>query len=75
MKFLKTIFLLFLLAVVFSGIVYNLTSGTITATWADIIGEVAVVAVPIFVFFLFIYLVAKAVGKNLRKNINKDSIK
>lgn len=71
MKFLKTLFLLFLLALVFSAVVYALTSGTITATWADIIGEVAVVAVPIFVFFIFIYLIAKAVGKTVKKGNKK----
>jgi len=73
MKFLKTAFLLFLIAVIFSGLVYYMTSGTITATWTDIIGEVAVVAIPLFVFFFFIYIIAKAVGKTVKKG-NKKSL-
>jgi TRAP-type C4-dicarboxylate transport system permease small subunit len=73
MKILKTLILLFLLAVVFSAVVYAMTSGTITATWTDIIGEVTVVAVPVFVFFFFIYIIAKAVGKTVKKG-NKKSL-
>lgn len=74
MKFLKTIFILLLISVATSAVVFFLNSAeTITASTTDVAGEIAVVAIPIFVFLLFIYGVARAVGKTVKKR-NKKSL-
>ena len=74
MKSLKTIFILFLLSVGISAVVFFLNSAdTITASATDVAGEIAVVAVPIFVFLIFIYAIARAVGKSVKKG-NKKSL-
>jgi hypothetical protein len=68
MKSLKTIFILLLLSSAISAVIYYLTAGTITATLTDIIGEIAVVAVPVFIFLLFVYLIARSIGKKVKGN-------
>lgn len=74
MKPVKTVFVLLIISVILSVIVYFLNSSdTITNSAADKIGEMAVVAVPIFFFLLFIYIVAKVVGKSVKK-VNKKSL-
>ena len=74
MKFIKTIFILLLLSVGVSALVFFLNSAeTITTSTTDVAGEIAVVAMPIFVFLLFIHLIARAIGKTVKKG-NKKSL-
>lgn len=74
MKSLKTIFILLLLSAATSALVFFLNSAeTITASTTDVAGEIAVVAIPIFVFLLFIYGVARTLSKIVKKK-NKKSL-
>ncbi|MFP9100116.1 hypothetical protein ACLI09_13785 [Flavobacterium sp. RHBU_24] len=74
MKSFKIIFILFLLSAATSAVVFFLNSAeTITSSTTDVVGEIAVVAVPIFIFLLFVYLIVRALGKTLVKR-NKKSL-
>lgn len=72
MKFIKAALLLLLLSVIFSGIVYYITSGTITSSSTDMVGEIGVVAVPIFIFLMLIYIASK-IGARMAKKARKKS--
>ena len=73
MKFFKTVIILFLFSTAFSALVYYLNPDTITATPVDIAGEIVVVAIPIFLLVLFVYVVIKVISKSAKKS-NKKSL-
>ena len=71
MNFFKAVFILLLLSIGASAFVYYVTSGTIKSTWGGIIGEIAFVALPIFLFLFFMYAIARAVGSRIKKRNKK----
>jgi len=74
MKFFKTIFILFLLSAATSAVVFFLNgSETITESPTDVAGEIAIVAIPIFVFLVLIYGIARTIAKTVKKR-NKKSL-
>lgn len=67
MKTLRTIFVFLVISLAAGYGVYSVNSDTIISTRADMAGEIGVIAIPVFIFLIFIYMVAKAVGKAVKK--------
>jgi amino acid transporter len=64
MKTLRSVLLIALLAFVIAGLFFYLTDGTIAATWQSKLGEIATIALVIFVVLMIIYIIAKSAVKS-----------
>ncbi len=64
MKILRTLLLFAILAFALSALFFFMTDGTITATWQSKLGEIATIAVIIFIVLLIIYAISRTVIKS-----------
>jgi amino acid transporter len=71
MKNLRSVLLIAVLSFTIAGLFFYVTDGTITATWQSKLGEIATIALVIFLVLMIIYIIAKSAVKNTLAMRNK----
>lgn len=67
MKKLRDIFIMLVISLAVGYGVYSFNANAIKTSTTDMAGEIGVIAVPVFILLLFLYMVARLLGKAVKK--------